>query len=796
MTRGSRMARLLPAVALLAVWWLPPVGAAVVPADPGDYRDRIDTLQPGDTLQLAAGTYTRLTLTDLHGTPDNWITISGPASGPPAVIEGESCCNTVQLRRCSYLVIKNLTVDSLGMSGIDGINAKEGPSHHIVIENNLIRGAGGSQQTVGINTKSETWNWIIRNNTILEPGTGIYLGDSTGSAPFIAGIIEGNLVRHSTGYCMQIKHQNPYFLPAAPAGPNVTVIRNNVFLKDDRPSPDGSRPNLLVGTFPTSGPGAEDRYEIYGNFIHHNYRESLIQATGRVAIHDNVLVDAGDGHTALFLTDHNGTLDVAYVYNNTIYGGSRGIRFSVPARDDHAVIGNLIFSGEPIGGSLTVSRDNITDLVSNAPAYVADPSLVLGQMDFYPLPGGACEGASLDYPTVLLEHLHYNRDFNGTLKGSFTYRGAYAGDGANPGWILQDGLKQGGPGATADDSPPTVPGALSAIVLDERSAELAWSAASDAESGIAHYRIYRDGSLVAQTGLLQHVDTGLAESTTYAYAVSAVNGAGLESAPSVPVSATTPPDTTPPAIASVSADGDPTGVAVVFSEPVEEAGATDIANYSIDQGIVVSTASLGADLATVTLTTFAHSEGVPYTLGVANIRDRAASPNTIPAGTQATYTFAPALAVSNLSVASGETYAAAEGLDLGSVAYVDRSFTYTQLPAELVGATYILTANDDKLSQGDTLLSFDVNLPVTVWVVHDSRYAVKPAWMQDFTDSGQRLQVNVSFDLYAKEFPAGTIVLGGNVNPAEAEDNNMYTVILAPAQAAGPPPAPSGLRAY
>ncbi len=32
-------------------------------------------------------------------------------------------------------------------------------------------------------------------------------------------------------------------------------------------------------------------YEVYGNFLYHNPREALMQADGRVSIHDNAFVD-------------------------------------------------------------------------------------------------------------------------------------------------------------------------------------------------------------------------------------------------------------------------------------------------------------------------------------------------------------------------------------------------------------------------------------------------------------------------------------------------------------------------
>src|SRR5690242_16354393 len=88
------------------------VGGAVVSADPSNYRVRLGDLKPGDTLRLAAGSYTRLYLHGLNGTPDAWITITGPDSGPPAVILGEPEHNTVEILNSSYVAIENLTIDS------------------------------------------------------------------------------------------------------------------------------------------------------------------------------------------------------------------------------------------------------------------------------------------------------------------------------------------------------------------------------------------------------------------------------------------------------------------------------------------------------------------------------------------------------------------------------------------------------------------------------------------------------------------------------------------------------------
>ncbi|MBI5532183.1 MAG: right-handed parallel beta-helix repeat-containing protein [Deltaproteobacteria bacterium] len=426
--------------------------AAAVDADPTNYTSVIPTLKPGDTLNLASGTYTSgMDISGLNGSDSAWITITGPQSGPPAIIEPKSsgCCNNVEITNSSYVAIRNLTVDSKGMDGIFGISAKGSTSnlvHHITVEGCTVTGVGGSQQTVGISTKAPTWGWVIRGNRILGPGTGMYLGNSNGADPFIAGLIENNLIQDPIGYCMQIKYQQPRpDVPGIPTGDSTTIIRHNVFIKNDQPSPDGDRPNLLLGGFPDSGPGSNDLYQVYGNFFFHNPRESLMQASGRVSIHDNIFVDA-DG-AAMRLQNHDLPLKLAHVYNNTIYSTKSGIAFGNLPSQEHQVIGNLVFSDTPITGSPTNANGNMTDTVANAAAYVNAPSSTLGSMDFYPL-AGKCEGAALDLSSVSAQ-ADYDRDFNSTSKAGFTFRGAYAGAGVNPGWKLGADIKAAGSAGAA-----------------------------------------------------------------------------------------------------------------------------------------------------------------------------------------------------------------------------------------------------------------------------------------------------------------------------------------------------------
>jgi hypothetical protein len=420
-------------------WWFgvhvpASLTAATINADPTSYLPLLPTLQPGDTLALASGSYmSDLQLSGLNGTAGAWITISGPSDGSARFL-GDVDHNTVELLNCSFVAICNLTLDGQHLDGPFGVSAKDGTAnltHDILIQDLTILDYDATQQADGISTKCPTWNWTIRGNRIIGAGTGLYLGSPDGTDPFVHGLIEGNLVENPIGYDMEIKWQLPRpSIAGMPTAPGSTIIRNNVFIKNDQTSPDGDRPNLLVGGFPASGDGAQDRYEIAGNLFDHNPRESLLQVSGRVSIHDNLFIDVA--LRALYCADQDLPLDLVHIYNNTILSAGTGIDFGNAAHVADAVIGNLVFATTAFNGPIATMQGNLTDSVANAGAYLTNPSPVLGTVDAYPL-AGTCTGPALDL-SVCSDDWAYTLDFNGMSKGSLTYRGAYAGSGQNPGW--------------------------------------------------------------------------------------------------------------------------------------------------------------------------------------------------------------------------------------------------------------------------------------------------------------------------------------------------------------------------
>ncbi len=179
----------------------------------------------------------------------------------------------------------------------------------------------------------------------------------------------------------------------------------------------------------------------------------------------------------------------------------------------------------------------------------------------------------------------------------------------------------------SDNVPPLPPANLATTGQTENSITLTWDAPPAAEDGdlASAYRLFRDGTLVGQSSGTTFEDMGLAGGTCYNYEVYSVDDAGNASLSAASGAFCTTVDTVAPGIVSVMASSE-TSVEVVFSESLDQASAENVDNYAISDGISITSASLGADLITVTLATSAHTEALVYTLTVANVEDLAGNP--------------------------------------------------------------------------------------------------------------------------------------------------------------------------
>jgi len=225
-------------------------------------------------------------------------------------------------------------------------------------------------------------------------------------------------------------------------------------------------------------------------------------------------------------------------------------------------------------------------------------------------------------------------------------------------------------------------------------------------------------------------------STTYTVSTSVVTGA--------------------PGEIELSANGLPAGAIASFSPNPIPAGATSLMTISTE------TATPGgafAPIVTGTGVTGTHTDAVALTV------------SPVP------------LALADLVVAdpaNAGDWSVQANLHSGVTQYGDRSYTVTSVPAALVGAAWIRSANDSKSAPADPLVTFTINRPAIVYVAVDTRLGRRP-WMDvSWADTQAELVNGEStarhFTVFAKSFPAGPVALGPNADPDNG--SSMYTVIV------------------
>lgn len=151
------------------------------------------------------------------------------------------------------------------------------------------------------------------------------------------------------------------------------------------------------------------------------------------------------------------------------------------------------------------------------------------------------------------------------------------------------------PMVSADTTPPTFGGLVSATSTSSTDISLSWSAATDDVTASSNmvYLIYMSTtsggenfaspSFTTQAGATSFTATGLSPATTYYFVARAKDEAGNIDANTVEKPATTlsPPDTTPPIISSASPANNATGISITstvtatFSEAMDPSTITD-----------------------------------------------------------------------------------------------------------------------------------------------------------------------------------------------------------------------------
>lgn len=142
---------------------------------------------------------------------------------------------------------------------------------------------------------------------------------------------------------------------------------------------------------------------------------------------------------------------------------------------------------------------------------------------------------------------------------------------------------------------------------------------------------------------------------------------------------------------------------------------------------------------------------------------------------------APYQLARNISAESKHAYRPGV-MRVGEPCYTDRPFVFRSVPGLIAGAMTIQTANEDDHCSGRSFLTFEVPVETTVYVAHDQRLKERPDWLQEFADTDMTITTDdTTFHLWSKDFPPGTVHLGGNVQSGNKHKGfGHYFVTLMP----------------
>jgi hypothetical protein len=118
-------------------------------------------------------------------------------------------------------------------------------------------------------------------------------------------------------------------------------------------------------------------------------------------------------------------------------------------------------------------------------------------------------------------------------------------------------------------------------------------------------------------------------------------------------------------------------------------------------------------------------------------------------------------------------------VSVGTALYTDRDYTFAApLPDGIAGLPFVRTANDDKYNTAPRLLELRVERPVTLYLLIDSQGDGRAAWMRGFERTDLRIETSApySYQVFRRDYQAGEIVLGGNMDRGNTGAKNNYLV--------------------
>jgi len=386
------------------------VGAEVVEIFPGDsFKAAFESLNPGDTLIVHAGTYSesgsRIRIST-QGSAEEPVFVQGAEGEARPLITRPADStpqNTINIEGASYVTISGLEISGNG----DGINLS-GQPHHITIEDNVIHDID-----VGVNFRSSMDSIVVRRNHIYNTngtGEGMYVGCNNATCAVSNSVIELNWV-HDTGGDQGDGIEIKY-------GSWGNVIRDNVVH-------DTNYPCILA--YGVQDANADHPNLIEGNVVW-NCGES-IDVISDAIVRNNIVIGT-------LLTQAHSQVPIqrnVTIVNNTVIGSmSLGGWGGSNLTSTLTIANNVVYEGSisnPPGAAVYSANQ---EFASAIPGVFVDAN----QWDFWPASDSPLIEAADDafVPAA---------DFNREPRDAPYDVGAYETDGlsANPGWRIASGFK-------------------------------------------------------------------------------------------------------------------------------------------------------------------------------------------------------------------------------------------------------------------------------------------------------------------------------------------------------------------
>src|SRR6266550_5789516 len=263
---------------------------------------------------------------------------------------------------------------------------------------------------------------------------------------------------------------------------------------------------------------------------------------GQVQVSDDVNGAWTRAPWALHFMDDTG--DIALYYRENSQAAPGGMTVTVSAASTAYLQGTVAdYSGVALAGSLaqivTARAPDAAAVDTGATAAVDAGELVFAALLTSPAPGSVTPGSSMGVPYTARAQTPNGSAFEEDITSSAA--GAQQGTaalGAATDWYAVCAVFH--PYPATPPVPPSTPTGLNATSAASTRVTLSWSASST--GSVAGYAVYRDGSLIGTTrpDTTVFVDQEVTPSTTYTYTVDAFDLADDHSAPSAPLTITTP----------------------------------------------------------------------------------------------------------------------------------------------------------------------------------------------------------------------------------------------------------------